>query len=345
MKKGLKITISIISSLLILILLFLSVYYLWPWNKEFFNNADKEFTIPGLDSEFVPQGMTKIDGYEDKYLICGYMNDNSPSRYYVVNSKENTIEKYFTLNINGKKYNGHAGGVASYGSAIWTVSQEEVNGVKKGYGFYFLLSDVMKDGLENGSEVEVRGHFDTYNNADFVFVQDKYLWVGEFYKPEKYETSEFHRLETRSGEQNPAMAYAFYISEGATNNCALYSTQPQKALSIRGLVQGIAVTNDGNFILSTSYSLPNSNIYYYKDVLNEPAHMENYRIGTFSVPLWYLDNEALISEIEAPSMAEELVVDNERVYILFESACKKYKLFNRKRLENVYSMPLTYFKG
>jgi len=40
-------------------------------------------------------------------------------------------------------------------------------------------------------------------------------------------------------------------------------------------------------------------------------------------------------------MAEELVVHDGNVYILFESAAKKYRLFNRKKLTNVYSLPVS----
>ena len=60
-----------------------------------------------------------------------------------------------------------------------------------------------------------------------------------------------------------------------------------------------------------------------------------------SLPLWYLDNNALISTTNAPSMAEELVVHNDRAYVLFESNAKKYRLLNRKRIKNVYSLPIS----
>ena len=60
MKKGWKITIGVVASVMLLVILTISVYFIWPWNRSFFNNAKEEFVIPGLDSEFVPQGMTKI---------------------------------------------------------------------------------------------------------------------------------------------------------------------------------------------------------------------------------------------------------------------------------------------
>ncbi|MGN0961570.1 MAG: hypothetical protein ACI4PF_05175 [Christensenellales bacterium] len=338
MKKGLKITISIVSLLLMLLIIFFCVYYFWPWNKDFFDNATEEFSIPGLDEGFCPQGMTKIEGY-DKYLISGYMTDGSPSRFYVINAEDNSIEKYVTLNIDGKQFDGHAGGVVSFGSTIWTVSYVG----DRGYGFRFMLNELLV--AENGEEIIVdraTDCFETYNNADFVFAYDDYLWVGEFYKEGKYETDEQHHLITRSGEINTAIVYGFKIDE--SYKFGLYSSFPKKALSIRGLCQGMAVTSDGKFVMSTSYSIPDSNIYYYKDVLNENAHNKEFKVGLTQVDLWYLDNYSLISTTNAPAMSEEVVVENNRVYILFESACKKYKMFNRKRLTNVYSLPVTYLE-
>lgn len=349
MKKGLKITIGIISSLLVLILLFLSVYFWWPWNKEFFNNADEEFLIPGLDTHFVPQGMTRITN-GDKYLISGYMSDGSPSRFYLLDENKK-VEKYVTLAIGGDKdhvvpYTGHAGGVASHGNSLWTVSYVEEEG--KGYAFRFKLSSL--DSASSGDALFVDSDLDcfpTYNNADFAFTYDNMLWVGEFYKPDKYETDSAHRLTTRTGETNPAIVYGFSINESSKFSIKSWISGmpfPEKALSIRGLCQGISVTDGGKFVMTTSYSIPDSNIYYYQNVLSEFEHKSDYKIGNTSVPLWFLDNESLISTTNAPSMVEESFVMNDRVYLLFESACKKYKTFNRKRLTNVYSLPLTYLE-
>ena len=333
MAKGWKITISIISIVLILILVTLLVYYFFPWHKKFFNNADEEFSIPGLDEKFVPQGMTELEGY-NKYLVSGYMSDGEPSRYYLIDAETNNIEKYVILNINGKKYNGHAGGVASYGSTIWTTSEED----GKGYAFRFLANDLIS--ADNGSEVVIRDYFETYNNADFVFVNNDTLWVGEFYRKDKFETDQDHHLETRSGEANTGLIYGFDIDE--SKKCAVSNTFPSKVISVRAQCQGVAVTDDGNFILSTSYSISDSVIYYYEDILSEEAH-GTYRLGLDNIPLWYIDNDALIKSTKIPSMSEEILVKNDRVYILFESACKKYKLFNRTRISSVYSVPVSYF--
>ena len=348
MSKGLKIFLVTISLVLVLLISAVGVYFFWPWHRDFFNNADAEFDIPGLDEDFCPQGMTELEGY-NKYIVSGYMSDGGPSRYYVVDAETNNIEKYFILSIDNKKYDGHAGGVASFNSSIWTVSMNEDDG--EGYAFRFSATDVIN--VDNGGEVIVRGFFKTNNNADFVFVNDDLLWIGEFYKPEKYETDQNHHLTTRSGETNRAVCYAYEIDEdsltgvqetGGTHlNGARKVQIPVKALSVRDLCQGIAMTADGKFVMSTSYSIPDSHIYYYKDVLNEEQH-GTIKFGLEDIPLWYLDEDALLGSQQMPAMSEELFVKNDTVYLLFESACKKYKFFNRVRIKSVYSFALSYLE-
>ena len=56
-KKVFKIVGIVLLCLIILLTGTVCVYYFWPWHRDFFNNADKEFEIPGLDEAFCPQGM------------------------------------------------------------------------------------------------------------------------------------------------------------------------------------------------------------------------------------------------------------------------------------------------
>lgn len=331
MKKAWKITISITACVLTLLLIAIAIYYCWPWNRDFYNIASREFEVPGLDTAFVPQGMTMIES-TNEYIVCGYMSDGTASRYYVVDGETKQAKKFFTLDLNGKAFDGHAGGVASAGDTVWTVSSIE----DVGYCFRFKYSDVKN--VENGGRVLIKDYFKTFNGASNVFVNNGLLWIGEFYRNDNYLTDESHHLQTRSGETNYGLAFAFTIDE--TMKYGLYNIIPKKALSTRGLCQGLEMTKTGKIIMSTSYGIADSNIYCYKDVLSEEKH-STYRLGFHNIDLWYLDNEALISTTVAPAMSEELFVFNDRVYILFESACKKYKLFNRDALTTVYSIAVS----
>lgn len=329
--KKRNITLIVVGSIILVITLFCLIYFCSPWNKDFFNKATKEFDIPGLDTKFCPQGMTYLDN-SDEYIVGGYMTDNTPSRYYVVDPDGEV--KYFTLTINGEDFVGHSGGITSYQDSIWIVSKDS----EIGYCYHIYVSDVMA--VANGGKVAVTGKFDTHNGADFVFNDNGTLWVGEFYKKGKYDTEESHFITTSSGEVNPAVVFGYTIDSSTDNG--VKDNTPVMALSIRSLCQGIAVTEDGKFVLSTSYGLADSNLYMYDNVLAKSI-TETIKVGDTNVPLAILDDSVLLSTVNAPAMSEEIVIKDGKLYVLFESACNKYKLFNRVRVRNVYSLPLSVF--
>ena len=335
MKKVLKVSGIILGIILFLVAAFLAVWFWWPWHNEFYKNAQAEFSIPGLKEKFVPQAFTKIDG-QNKFIVGGYMSDGAASRYYLIDGVNKQVVKYFTLSIDGEDYVGHACGVTSYGNHLWTCSNEGEGGT----AYRFLLSDV--ENVENGKSVEIKDSFATNNGADNIMVSGNMLWVGEFYREGNYETDESHHIKTRSGETNMAVAFGYELN--SSNENGLQDTIPDKAISTRGLVQGVAITQDGNIILSTSYSLPASTIYCYKNVLAEEKH-STIKVNEIDVDLWFLDGESLLNEVSAPAMTEEIVAYNGKLYILNESACKKYKLFTRDSVKDVYSLPLDYVIG
>jgi hypothetical protein len=59
-----------------------------------------------------------------------------------------------------------------------------------------------------------------------------------------------------------------------------------------------------------------------------------------SVPVYYLDSESLTDDITLPPMSEEIFVKDGRLYVLLESACKKYIFGNLIRGRHVYSYGL-----
>lgn len=329
MKKAFKIIGITIASIILLIAAFLAVWFLWPWNSAFFKTATKEFAIPGLDTDFVPQAFTKIDG-QNTYIVGGYMSKGSASRYYVLNSETGAVEKYFTLKFDGEDYTGHACGIASSEGNLWICSKDD----NEGRAYRFTLSSVLA--VENGESVDIVDYFATNNGADNITVYNGYLWVGEFYRDGNFDTNESHRITTRDNQTNTAVAYAYKIDNTAA--CGVVDDIPDMALSTTGLVQGMAFDEDG-IILSTSFSLPDSNIYSYENVLTQEAHSHITVNGTI-VDLWFLDNESLIKKINAPAMTEEIIIDNNKLYILSESACQKYRILNRKRVTHFYSLPL-----
>ena len=104
-------------------------------------------------------------------------------------------------------------------------------------------------------------------------------------------------------------------------------------------MQGFAQTGNGEIILTTSYSLPDSIIY----VFNEPIELENKKTITLDfgeIPLKVLCSKNLIKKFDAPTMAEGIDIAGEKVYILYESACDKYKMVTRTRNNFVESLKI-----
>ena len=60
-----------------------------------------------------------------------------------------------------------------------------------------------------------------------------------------------------------------------------------------------------------------------------------------TLPVYELCEKTKTRTIKAPAMTEELVLaDDGKVYVLFESACKKWKMINRTRTRYVYALDI-----
>lgn len=131
-------------------------------------------------------------------------------------------------------------------------------------------------------------------------------------------------------------------------------------------------TNDGLLVLSQSYGLSNSHLlcfdwgkinqstnrtqytklfdysFTYKDVYIKVGDKQS-PYSDNSLYVYYVDKrskDTLVKDYSVPSMSEGMCVvtpygsnnvASTRVYVLFESGCKKYNLFTRESIKHVYS--------
>ena len=364
--KKLIVTVAVILCVIFTLGVFLMVWY---WGDEYpdFENFDEEFAIPALDEGFIPQGLGSYeDDSETYFFVSGYMNDGSASRIYVV-KKDAASKSYETVGyvtvITGEEeeteeegdgetdetdsddetteesavkytyYEGHACGVATNGTRVWLVGESKV--------YVLSYSAVIEAAAEEGGSVELAHSYDAYCNADFCYYDDddNYLYVGEFYREGNYETDESHHLTTSAGDENKALILRYSDSSSSLT----YTPTPRRGYSITGLVQGMAFFEDNDetrLALSTSYGLSNSHILIYDF---ESAETSSNRTSVTldgmdsSIYVYYIDSDYLLEDYEIPSMSEGMCTVGNRVYVLFESASVKYRLFVRKRLTSVYS--------
>lgn len=323
MKTKTKVWLIVVGAVLAALFVALMVYYFGASFKAFDAVAQKEFSIPGLDTNFSPQGLT-YDENHNTFLVCGYMSKGEPSRIYFVKKGENEANKYITLTINGEAYNGHSGGITTHGNSAWIVGDKHI--------YRFSLTDALA--LENGKALEIIDSRETGNGADFILTYNNRLIVGEFYREQNYPTPESHHITTESGAVNPALALMYLINP--LNTCGI-SEKPVAGISMPKFVQGMTFTKDGKIVLSTSYGLPSSKLLIYNNVLTS-LPTKSAEIGDQTLPVYMLEEPE--KTLEGPCMSEEIVLVDNRVYVLFENACKKYKLFTRTRLTNVYSLDI-----
>ena len=204
------------------------------------------------------------------------------------------------------------------------------------------------------------------------------FYVGEFYRKGNYETASDHRMTTPTGYKNTAVMYEYYVSSASefglttlTDDGLDYKNKVpeiKKIYSIPEKIQGIAFsgrqnngTSTGTLMLSESYGLANSHILCFdwrSANLNYKSysslHGSNFvydgvykTVGGSQIPytaslnVYYIDKndpQIFVKDYSIPSMSEGMCSVGNRVYILFESAGKKYKTFVRERLSNVYSI-------
>lgn len=286
--------------------------------------AERGAKIPGLDSGISPQGLCALP--EDcpySFAMSGYLKDE-PSRVYLISDDpvmdKKDVERYLTFTEGGKPIQTHFGGVTASEDRLFVASGKKI--------IHVSLDKVLA--CENGKAVEIDGSFSTGLQNAFCYIFGDTFFAGEFYRAGNYETDKTHHLETEEGE-HPAFIYQFPLETVCTET----SAAPEKAISVCGLVQGVAV-NEEKILLSCSYGLPDSTLRIYDNPLaDEPQ--QTVTIGEKEVPLYILTGG---TSVVLPCMSEELFLRDGKVYILFESMSMKYRFVVHSRITRIVSMNL-----
>ncbi len=328
-KKNVKvILLSFVAFLLLAIITFLCVWFLGAKYPPYDKMVKYHSNIFGLDESIVPQGLCALnensDGYD--FAMSGYSADDQPSRIYLIDEENNT-SKWFTLkNTSGKLYTSHFGGVACGENYLYVTSGENIVRVS--------LQDIYS--AHSGDEITVFDSFSTGISNAFCYIQDGYLYAGEFVNNKSYIAPKEHEMTVSGGVTHYALTFVFAIDE--TKEGGVKSNIPEKVISTINKVQGMAVTSD-RIYLSTSYGLSDSVFYSYENILNSQPNGK-FDVSGNSVDLYFLDDSALVEEMNAPSMSEGICVKNGRLYILYESNSVKYKLFTRRKAKTLESIEL-----
>lgn len=326
-QKALKITLTTLGIILGIVILALGIVRLGEKLifNDFYQNADKEFKMPGTADGLVQQGMTYLEDKEI-FLVAGYMSNGSASMVYVLDKNGEITNKVSLKNADGSDYTGHTGGIEVYKNCVYITEGTKDKDYDGGLDVFPL------DQILNDTEAVCADRVKTFNNPSCVKIYKGYMLVGEFYREVDYETLDSHRITTPAGDKNTALITVFKIDDSNTDNCYVSNT-PVAGISTTGAVQGIETINDEKIVLSTSWGLSKSQLYVYDmdkvGTANREATLvlgpdDNSTQDDVSIKIYHLDSTSLDQTIEAPPMSEEMVCLNNELYILNESACNKY---------------------
>lgn len=289
-------------------------------HSDFYSRSKVAFKTPGANDNFVQQGFDYIP-HQEKFLVTGYMSDDTASRVYVLD-KEGTVLSYTELKKeDGSDYCGHTGGIAHYNNYVYITGATGLD--------VFSYDDI----LAGKATTNQLGSIKTHNNPAHCYIADGYILVGSFFIEEDYETPERERITTPAGDDNTSIITAFKI-DGSFD----FAVNPKlrAVISTRRCVQGMCITDDGKIVLSTSYGLSTSQLFVYD--IEKITREDGFDFDEFyDIQLYYLDSASLVEVIKAPPMAEELVYLDGKIYVMNESACNKYIFGKITTGYNVYA--------
>ena len=287
--------ISFIFAIIITILSSLNIIK-YPLYKDYYSNLTKLCKNPGLNEDYIPQGITFFD---NKIITVGYMKNQTNSRIYVIDSKTNE-EKHFKLISNGKDFLGHTGGIQYLNGFLYLADE--------GTGIYKIPTNSLNK--NSSTTIDIGTPTKVNSNSSFVFGRDNYLYVGEFHRNTDYECT---NIIEHNGKINYAIVEKYNVNDFTT---------PVEIYSIPDQIQGFCIKDDGTIILSSSWGISSSKFYIY-----EPESVIKTRQSYNNSKVSFLDEPTKI--IKAPAMSEDLDIifendNSETILTMFESASNKY---------------------
>ncbi len=343
--KALKISLIVLVMLLLSVVMLLTAVRLGERLifAPFFANAETQFKVPGIADGFIQQGFDHIGAdtettEDDRFLVSGYMKDESSSRVYVLDKDGDVLHYVKLRDKNGKRYTGHSGGITHNGNYVYVSNDDDGQNSLN----VFSLNEILSG---KSITTNMLGSVYVYVSPAFCYIHDGKLYTGNFHKPghKDYKSPESFIISTENNN-NTAMMLAFELTEIGENFGV--AKEPTCAYSITSMVQGMCVA-DGKLVLSTSWSINPSHLYFYDIEKIEKTSIptsiftdkELYKDKAMDkpIPLYIIDkDEHLIKDVTAPPMAEELVYNDGKVLVMNESASSKYIFGKFTSGNNVY---------
>lgn len=323
--KSAKIILIVIAAILALLLIGLIAVNIYARTafSSFYEQAENEFAIPGIDSGFVPQDLDFYD-MGQTWLFSGYMADGSASPVYK-RYIDGTVSEMYVKNPDGTDYTGHGSGITSTDQYIYLTCDD---------GYLVIDARVFITAGE-GESIQALAKVDMDFSPAFLNIENGELMAGNFYISGAYETPEEHHIDNADGTQNQAVMYAYPADESAEYG---FASQADRVYSIPDQVQGICAAEDGTAVFSTSYGIAPSHLLVYD--FNQLDQEGTLNADGRDVPLYVFDSRSFVADIVAPPMTEGIESHDGRIYICEESASNKYIFGKLYGAGEVYSVEI-----
>ena len=284
----------------------------------FYESGEMSVLIPGLKEHFVPQGVSYLPE-KNWFIFSGYSGMEYNSPILAVDAETGLLVKEVMLKYqDGSPYIGHAGGIA--------VTEKNIFIANSGYLWRISLEKFLS--LPESSECPFEELIPIPSRASYCTYSGGILWVGEF-QYSGYPTDESHYIQTEDGEHK-AWIIGYELDE--TQESELKESARSAALAIpdyilttTNRIQGMTM-KDGLIYLSQSYGRKNaSTMLKYRSPLNEEPFGYS-EVHGVKVPMWSLTSSKLEDKLTMPPASENLVVKDDAVYVLFETAASIYMM-------------------
>jgi hypothetical protein len=276
------------------------------------------FTIPGLDTDYVPQGVCWMPGGELIALTFHMPDKSAASKLVLVELRSGRGVHAFDLADEfDAPYTGHAGGVAVHVGFVWVASG--------GRARRHSLDDVLA--ARTDRLVAAEG-FDADARCSYASSDGTHLWLGDFAlaRSAAYPTVVHHAA--RAGAL-PAWAAGYSIDrDGTPTNRRQYEVDgrvthaPDRVVFTGEKVQGFAVCGD-TLAVSTSYGPHPSQLTFYAwPSATDVRYVGLPRGATTGVDV--ADAEPFAT-LELPAGAQGLDWNGEHLLVTFEGGARRYR--------------------
>ncbi|HUQ68660.1 MAG TPA: hypothetical protein VM165_04000 [Planctomycetaceae bacterium] len=284
--------------------------------------------IPGLRQGAVPQGLAYWKRQNWLFVSC-YFDDDRPSVVTAMDVRTGQQVRCLTLlEPSGKPHRGHVGGLAISGKSLW---------VGSGVVYRLPLDELQK--AEAVAAVRLRDPFRAESTAAFLGCHEQLLWVGEFVLDDEIKGRPAHHLRDRNGADKYAWITGYRL--GADDDLVIPAgnTEPVPAavLSIRQKAEGMAV-DDEHIVLSISYGRDNKStlaVYENPWKTERASPHRTVKVARSTVPLWFLDGQNRIKEVDYAPMSEGIALVNDRLAVMTESGAAKYQKGGKTPVDNI----------